>query len=51
MDKNKIQVQQSERVLREGVRIDLRKFLYIDVDKEKLKDELESIEDYNNIFG
>lgn len=30
--------------------IDLRQFLYIGLDKEKLKDELDGISNYNNIY-
>lgn len=31
--------------------IDLRQFIHIGVDKEKFKDELDGINDYNNIYG
>lgn len=34
-----------------GFRLDMRQFLHINVDKEKTKDELEGLNDYNNIYG
>ena len=30
--------------------LDIRQFLHINVDKEKMKDELEGLSDYNNIY-
>lgn len=31
--------------------IDLNQFLHIGLDKEKMKDKLEGLSDYNNIYG
>lgn len=34
----------------ECFRLDMRQFLHINVDKDKMKDELEGLSDYNNIY-
>ncbi|MGN0163802.1 MAG: hypothetical protein ACI4EA_09555 [Candidatus Ornithomonoglobus sp.] len=51
MDKNNMETNgKSDDKESEDFCIDLRQFLHISLDKEKLKDELDGISNYNNIY-
>lgn len=51
MDKNNIKTNsENDDDSSECFRLDIRQFLHINVDKEKMKDELECLSDYNNIY-
>ena len=51
MDKNNIKTNsENDGDSSEYFRLDIRQFLHINVDKEKYKDELEGLSDYNNIY-
>ena len=50
MSSNKNQISSKETSFN-NFHIDMGQFLHINVDKEKMKDELEDISDYNNIYG
>lgn len=50
MSSNKNQISSKETSFK-NFHIDMRQFLHINVDKEKMKDELEGLNDYDNIYG
>lgn len=51
MDKNNIKTNsENDDDSSECFRLNIRQFLHINVDKEKMKDELECLSDYNNIY-
>ena len=51
MDKNNIKTNsENDDDSSECSRLNIRQFLHINVDKEKMKDELEGLSDYNNIY-